>query len=314
MNSTRRIAGRRSTSREPPGGSNPPPTQPAVDVRRRATATDRARASRSCAAPASPRARGGPPTARSLRPRRPGGRPRRRAPNSSCSGSAIISCGRAKQCTSQKPTTAWLRAHQRAVGDLVGLARGQAVGDEAAERRQRAQRLVEHAPARHLEHDVDLGAAVGLAQRGVEVLRVGVDRGVGAELERQRALLLGRGGRDHAAGAVALGELDRERADAARGGVDDDALALGQVRGGLQQVPGAQALDDDAPAPRRRRRRRGAGTRTAPAPPRTPRSRRCRSARPRAARRPRPPPRRRGSAAARSTRGRSSRGRGCRRS
>ena len=32
------------------------------------------------------------------------------SPNSSCSGSAIISCGRLKQCTSQKPMTAWLRA------------------------------------------------------------------------------------------------------------------------------------------------------------------------------------------------------------
>ena len=53
-----------------------------------------------------------------------------------------------------------------------------------------AHRLVEHAPARHLEHDVDLVAAVGLAQRGGELLLVGVDGGVGAQLERERALVL----------------------------------------------------------------------------------------------------------------------------
>ena len=64
------------------------------------------------------------------------------------------------------------------------------VSDEPAERRERAQRLVEDVAARHLEHDVDLGAAVGLAQRGGELGLARVDGHVGAELERERALLL----------------------------------------------------------------------------------------------------------------------------
>ena len=51
---------------------------------------------------------------------------------------------------------------------------------------QRLQRLVEHAAAGHLEHDVDRLAAVGLEQRAAEVLARDVDRRVGAR-DRARA-------------------------------------------------------------------------------------------------------------------------------
>ena len=54
--------------------------------------------------------------------------------------------------------------HQGAALDRVGLARRHPVDDEPAERRERAQRLIEDVAARHLQHDVDLGAVVGLAQ------------------------------------------------------------------------------------------------------------------------------------------------------
>ena len=92
---------------------------------------------------------------------------------------------------------AWLRAISAPL-TRVRLARRDPVGDEAAERRERAQRLVEDVAAGHLEHDVDLGAVVGLAQRRRELRLAAVDRRVGAELEGERALLLGRGGRDDA--------------------------------------------------------------------------------------------------------------------
>ena len=72
----------------------------------------------------------------------------------------------------------------------------------------------------------------------------GSTRHVGAELQRERALLLAGGGRDHAARAERVAELDRERADAAGGAVHDDALALGHAPGGAVEVPGGRPLDD----------------------------------------------------------------------
>ena len=61
-----------------------------------------------------------------------------------------------------------------------------------------------------------------------------------------------RGDADHAAGAEALGELDRQRADAAGGGVHDHGLALAQLRAGAQQVPRGRALQDERERLRRR--------------------------------------------------------------
>ena len=73
-------------------------------------------------------------------------------------------------------------------------------------------------------------AEVGLDQRVGEVLAPDVDGGVRAELQRERALRLRGRGRDHAAGAEQLAELDGERADAAGRRVHDDALAGRQMR------------------------------------------------------------------------------------
>ena len=120
--------------------------------------------------------------------------------------------------------------------------------------------------------------------RSVRSSRAGVHRGVGAQLERQLALLLRARGGDHAARAHRLRELHRQAAHAAGGRVDDHALALGAAsrssgRGARRSAPGSAA-----PARRRRRPRRGSGTSWPSERPRTRRSRRCRAAPPRARR------------------------------
>ena len=176
-------------------------------------------------------------------------------------------------------------AHQRAGADRVRLARRDAVGDEPPERRERVEARVEHAPAGHLEHDVDALAEVGLDQRLGEVLARDVDGGVGAELERQRALLLGRRGRDHAAGAERLAELHGERADAARRGVHDDALArLRSARDVRYRCHAVRPWSSSASAVASLDAVGDARTSSPPARPRTRRSRRCRRARRRAGR------------------------------
>jgi hypothetical protein len=134
-------------------------------------------------------------------------------------------------------------AHQRARGDRVRLARRDPVGDEPAERGERVEACVEHAAAGHLQHHVDALAEVGLDQRLGQVLARDVDGRVGAELERQRALLLRRRRRDHAARPQRLAELHGERADAAGRGVDDDALARLEVRRRAVQVPRGESLE-----------------------------------------------------------------------
>src|SRR5688500_4483715 len=92
-------------------------------------------------------------------------------------------------------------SHQPAGLDRVLLAAGDPVGNDPAEWRKRLGALVEDAASGHLEHHVDRPALVRLDQSALEVLRTGVDRGVGAELERLRPLLLGAGRRDHAPGS-----------------------------------------------------------------------------------------------------------------
>ena len=99
-------------------------------------------------------------------------------------------------------------------------------------------------PADHLEHDVDLAPAVGGLEGRLEVGLAGVDRHVGAELLRERALVGAGRHADDAAGAPGLGQLHGQRADAAGRGVHDDRLARLQVRAGAQQVPGRQALHE----------------------------------------------------------------------
>ena len=139
-----------------------------VRLRQGAGPVEVGRASRSSCAPASPRGRGAPPTARRPRPRPRAGRRSRRA--RTAPGAARDHAGAAEAVHEPEADHGLAARHQRAAGDRVRLARRHPVGDEPAERRERAQRLVEDVAARHLEHDVDLGAVVGLAQRGGELV------------------------------------------------------------------------------------------------------------------------------------------------
>jgi hypothetical protein len=125
--------------------------------------------------------------------------------------------------------------------DLARLVRGLSVDDEPAERPERAERLAEDVAADHLEHHVDALAAVGLDQPRRQSVGVGRHRLVGAQLERQRALLV-RGRRCDHTGARAARELDGERPDAARRGVHDDRLPRLDAAACADQVPGGHAL------------------------------------------------------------------------
>ena len=132
-------------------------------------------------------------------------------------------------------------AQQRGGGDLALLARGDAEDDHPPQRRQDAELGVEGVAAAHVEDGVDPLAVVGLADRRAEVLGAGVDGGVGAEPLDQLALLLAGGEPDHLR-AGPLGELHRERAGAAGGGLDDDRLARLDPGAALHQRHRGQAL------------------------------------------------------------------------
>jgi hypothetical protein len=99
-------------------------------------------------------------------------------------------------------------------------------------------------PAAHLEHDVDRLAAVGLEQPLGQPLGVAVERGVGAELEREGALVRAGGQRDDAARAERPSKLHAQRPRPTRGPDDHDRLALGQVGRRPQQMPRRRALDE----------------------------------------------------------------------
>ena len=132
---------------------------------------------------------------------------------------------------------------QRRVGHAHLLARRVSVGHQAAERRQRLQALLEHAPAGGLQHHVHGLTAVRLDQRAGQVLRGRVHGGVRAQLERALAALGRARGGDHPARAHRLRELGGQAAHAAGGRVHHHALPLRQPRGRAQQVPGGQSLD-----------------------------------------------------------------------
>ena len=110
------------------------------------------------------RPRSGPTANGARRPRRRAGRSRRSPAGSIASAiiairsltAAANSAGRCTTCTSQKPTTAVLRAINMPGSTGVGWLR-EAIPNvgQPAERRQRGQALVEHRAAGHLEHDVD---------------------------------------------------------------------------------------------------------------------------------------------------------------
>ena len=146
--------------------------------------------------------------------------------------------------------------------------------------------------AGHLEDDVDAaGRRWPRRRRSVRPSGVGVDRGVGAELERERALLLGRGGGDHAPGAHRPGRAGRPASRRRPRRRATTTVSPGRSARRAVQVPGGQALEQqrqrgavvDAVGDREGQRRRARS--------RTRRSRRCRTARRRARRCPRARPR-----------------------
>ena len=135
-------------------------------------------------------------------------------------------------------------AQERARGHLVGFVGGDSVGKDAPERRERPVGGLEDLAAGHLEDHVHGLASIGLDQALGEALRRRIDRCVGAELDGERALLLGGGGRDHSPGAERMAELHGQRADPAGRAVHDDALALGEVPGRAVEMPRGRALHD----------------------------------------------------------------------
>ena len=98
-------------------------------------------------------------------------------------------------------------------------------------------RGLHHGFADVVEDDIDTTIAGRLEHDGGEVGVVVVDRDVGAELAAPRDLLVGAGGREDARAGV-LRELDRRRAGATGGRVDQHALTRLQLRAVEQPEPG----------------------------------------------------------------------------
>ena len=133
-------------------------------------------------------------------------------------------------------------AHQVPGLDLVLLPRGDPEGDQAPERRQGRRLCLEGVAAAHLQHHVDLACRRWRRGSPRQLLGARVDRGVGAELERQRPLLLAGGearspGRRRAAWRAARrGCRSRRRRPRPR------PLALLQPGRDVEQAPGGQPL------------------------------------------------------------------------
>jgi len=141
-------------------------------------------------------------------------------------------------------------AHEQVAEAGAGLARGAAPADadhpdqRPRPRRHRGAREGQVGHAADADHDAagaDLGqrAQLRVAAEGVEdhveVAELGdgvggvVDRLVGAEAAQEVEVAGAGGGED--VGAEVLGDLDRQRADAAGAGVDQHALAALQLGG-----------------------------------------------------------------------------------
>ena len=149
------------------------------------------------------------------------------------------------------------RLQQLAVGDRDLLARGVAVGDDPAERGKRGQALLEDPPAGRVEHHVDRPAAVRVDQRGGQVLGVGIDGHVGAQLERLgRAAPPSRRSRSRAprpsASPAGSAASRRRRRPSGRPRSRPQPDAPRSATGARRSGPGSAAR-----ARRRRRRRRG---------------------------------------------------------
>ena len=110
------------------------------------------------------------------------------------------------------------------------------VRDHAAGLEHR-ERFEAHVAADQVEHQIDV------LDRRAEVGLGVVDHLVGAERTHELDVLAARGGGDR--GAEMLGQLHRETADAAGAGVDQHALALGELARADDAGPGAQSRDRD---------------------------------------------------------------------
>ena len=91
--------------------------------------------------------------------------------------------------------------------------------------RQRAVGGVEDLAAGHVEDDVDRRPPLASSSRSVRPSAPESIATSAPSSQRERALRLARGGRDHAARAERTAELDRQRADAAGGRSARHALA-----------------------------------------------------------------------------------------
>ena len=146
--------------------------------------------------------------------------------------------------------------------DLVLLAARDAVGDHPPERRQRLEATRRRPSPPAISKTTSTGsppfASISASLRSSAS---GSTRGVGAQLERELALLLRAGRRDHPARAHGLAELDRQAADAAGRAETRPRSRRGcTLRRRSVEVPGGQSLDQQRERDARRRPRRGSGT------------------------------------------------------
>ena len=212
---------------------------------------DQHQLARSCPGPGCPRGRAAPPRADRSRRRSPRARPRRRREH--VAQRLAEALGLADRCISQNPMTPRLVAIS-----LPGLTVGAPSAPDCPKWTRRpkcatALRLCSKvSPADHLEDHVERGALVGLDHRLLEVVGVGVDGRVRPEpLASSR--FSGLEARPITRpGAEALGELDRDRPDAAGGGEHRHALALAAA--GRLCAAGARrwSLEDEPRGPARR--------------------------------------------------------------
>jgi len=133
-----------------------------------------------------------------------------------------------------RPASAWADTDRKGYG---------AEEDDLAERGDGGETRAVRSAADGVEYDV--GAATG--SRGAHPLGevVAAAQWLGPEAAHDRGLLVGRhGAKDK--GADPPGELDRELADAARGGVKEHDVAGAHIGDEVNEPPGGKALDGDS--------------------------------------------------------------------
>ena len=119
--------------------------------------------------------------------------------------------------------------------------------DKPPEGLQEFEARLHRLPVQRIEHDIDPGAAGCLAHRSDKAKLARVADMIGADKTQKGALRRRAGGGNHRR-AACLGDLDRGKPHAARGGVDQHGLARHQPRQGLQRI----ARGDEGDRQRRR--------------------------------------------------------------